>query len=258
MYQKIKSYIRYLLRRKTKYSVHAPFVFDFLTKCLENPIPKTEFSKFLRYRNSYLNSSENVLVTDFGAGSQIFNSNTRKVKDIALIAGMSLAKAKIMFKLLQYFNPNSVLEIGTSIGISTGLFKIASPNIHITTLEGCSQTAQKAKEFFNKNHFDNIKQVVGEFSQTLPEVINHQKYDLVFFDGNHRKEPTLEYFNSCLKVVQNNTLFIFDDIHWSEDMEEAWDLICSHSMVSVSIDLYDVGLVFFRKESTKQHFILKK
>ena len=258
MFQKIKSFVRYFLLRKTKYSIHSPFVFDFMIQCLKTPIPKTEFSKFITYRNSYLNSKELISVTDFGAGSQIFNSHKRKVKDIASIAGMSLSKAKIMIKLIQYFNPNSILEIGTSIGISTGLFKIAGSNVAITTLEGCPQTAQKAGEFFKLNHFEKITQVIGEFTQTLPKVIETQKFDWVYFDGNHRKDPTLQYFETCLEIAQNHTLFIFDDIHWSKEMEYAWEIICKHPMVTVSIDLYDLGLIFFRKESTKQHFILKK
>jgi len=87
---------------------------------------------------------------------------------------------------------------------------------------------------------------------TPPDVI-----DLVYFDGNHQKEPTLNYFHTCLQKAHKNSLFIFDDIHWSDGMEEAWEQIKKHDRVHLTIDLFQFGIVFFEKEMPKQHFILK-
>jgi len=257
MLQKIVSYIIYLLKAQTKFSIHAPFVFDLITLCLEKPNSSVRLSLFITYKKNLLSINDLIEVTDFGAGSKVFKSNKRSVKDIAEIAGMSTKKAKLIFKLVDYFQPKSILEIGTSLGLGTSVLRIAAPNAKITSLEGCAQTAQIADRYLKLNHFNDINIEIGEFSNSLPKILDNQNFELIYFDGNHQKKATLEYFNLCINSIQNNSLFIFDDIHWSKEMEQVWKEIHSDSRVTVSIDLYDMGLVFFRKESTKQHFILR-
>ncbi|MFZ9719521.1 MAG: class I SAM-dependent methyltransferase, partial [Chitinophagaceae bacterium] len=81
------------------------------------------------------------------------------------------------------------------------------------------------------------------------------KLDFVFIDGNHAYAPTLRYFNAMLPFVHSGTVMILDDIHWSAEMEKAWQAISNHSAVTLSIDLFFVGILFFREEQLhKQHF----
>jgi predicted O-methyltransferase YrrM len=99
----------------------------------------------------------------------------------------------------------------------------------------------------------------GNFAKTLP-LLNSKitNIDLVFVDGNHRKNATLEYFDFFLSKRTNNSIFIFDDIHWSVEMEEAWKLIQQHDSVTMTIDLFFIGLVLFRKDfKVKQHFSIR-
>jgi predicted O-methyltransferase YrrM len=104
----------------------------------------------------------------------------------------------------------------------------------------------------------NIEVITGPFDDTLAGALQQiGKVDLVFFDGNHRKEPTLHYFKACLQHADENTVFIFDDIHWSPDMQDAWEEIGRHESVTSTADLFFFGLVFFRKELSKQHFSLR-
>ena len=83
-----------------------------------------------------------------------------------------------------------------------------------------------------------------------------QIFDLVYFDGNHSKKATLDYFEALLPTISNDSVWIFDDIHWSADMEEAWEIIKKHPKVSVTIDTFQWGIVFFRAEQEKEHFII--
>ena len=82
-------------------------------------------------------------------------------------------------------------------------------------------------------------------------------YNLIYFDGNHSKKATLEYFELLLPTLTNDAVWIFDDIHWSKDMEEAWEIIKNHSKVKVTIDTFQWGIVFFRKEQEKEHFVIR-
>jgi len=249
------SYLKFLLKSTNQYDVHSPFVFDFITKCLYK---KDKSCIHINdFRKSLLANKSIIEVTDFGAGSRVFKSNKRSISDIAKNAGISSKRGELLYKLTQYFEPQHILEIGTSLGLATANLSYANSNAKITTLEGCKATAKIAQMQFDKFDINNVKIVLGDFKSTLTDVIEDQKYDLIYFDGNHQKEATINYFNQCLSSINNETVFIFDDIHWSKDMEQAWNYIIDHKKVTISIDTYQWGIVFFRKEQHKEHFVIR-
>lgn len=259
MYQSVLSYINYFIKAKSKYGIHSPFVYDFVTKGLETRLPQEYIDVLKKYRKDLSKDTTVIKVTDFGAGSKVFSSNKRAVNKIAKYAGIGKTKAILLQKIIRYFKPINILEIGTSLGIGTVAISSVAKNAKITSLEGCPETALTASKYL-KQHIPNTKIniEVGEFSKTLPLVIKNTSFDLVYFDGNHRKKPTIDYFELALMSTHNDSLFIFDDIHWSKEMEEAWEYIKQHKKVSVTIDLYHIGIVFFRKEQVKQDFIIKR
>ena len=134
---------------------------------------------------------------------------------------------------------------------------IGNPNAIINTLEGCPNTAKVASELFNEFSFKNIKVTIGEFENSLSSITPNKKLDLVFFDGNHQEKPTLEYFEYCLEFIHNDSVFIFDDIYWSKEMQSAWKKIKEHPKVKVTIDTFKWGIVFFREEQEKEHFTIR-
>jgi predicted O-methyltransferase YrrM len=257
MWFKIKSYLHFLLTSTNQHGVHSPFVFDLICHCIYKKTPKVQLNLFKQTKKWLYLNDETITVTDFGKGSSIFKSNQRKVNDIAKVAGISTKKAGLLMRLIAYFNAKNCLEIGTSVGLGTSAMHIAHSTANITTLEGCKQTAQIAKQLFHHFNFNNINIHIGEFENTIPQVIQNETFDLVYFDGNHQKKPTLFYFNNCLKTVSNNSVFIFDDINWSNEMANTWEEIKAHPKVTVTIDLYFWGLVFFRTEQLKQHFKIR-
>mgnify|MGYP003668059994 CR=1 FL=1 len=211
----------------------------------------------MNYRKDLLSNSNFIEITDYGTGSKIFNSDSRRISKIAKHAGISIKRGKLLFNLTEYFEPKNILEIGTSLGISTSILSIAAPEATITTLEGCKTTASIAEQQFKKYNFQNIDLKIETFEVSLPEILKGEKFDLIYFDGNHAKEATLNYFNQSLESVHNNSVLIFDDIHWSKGMEEAWDEIKNHESVKVTIDTFQWGFVFFRKEQEKEHFTIR-
>jgi predicted O-methyltransferase YrrM len=230
-----------------------------VTKCFYADLKKykEQFNKIQNYRNSLLRNDQVINVTDFGAGSRVFKSNNRKVSGIAKNAGISKKRAELLIRVVQYFNPIYILEIGTSLGIGTASLSLGNPNAKITSLEGCPETTKIAMDQFKKFHLNNIKVEIGNFESTLPKSLLNKKYDLIYFDGNHQKEATIDYFEQSLHTSHNNSVFIFDDIHWSKGMEEAWNYIKDHKKVTVSIDTFQWGFVFFRKEQPKEHFVIR-
>jgi predicted O-methyltransferase YrrM len=258
MFFQIKSYLKFLWHSKNEHAVHSPFVFSLLTKCFYDKKNKAEYQVLKNYRNSLLANKNTIEVTDFGAGSKVFKSNTREISKIAKTAGISSKRAELLFRITNYFQPDTILEIGTSLGLATSALALGNQKSKIITLEGCPNTANQCQLQLQKFNIKNITVIVTEFDSYL----NHfqlptSNFQLIYFDGNHQKKATLDYFEFLLPTITNDTVWIFDDIHWSAEMEEAWEIIKKHPKVTVTIDTFQWGLVFFRREQPKEHFVIR-
>ena len=261
MLQIIKSYLRFLYQSKNEHGVHSPFVFNLVTKCFYDKKKYAEYSILKEYRNSLLANKNTIEVTDFGAGSRVFKSNTRAINQIAKNAGISRKRAELLFRITNYFQPHDILEIGTSLGLATSALSLGSRSIgtkaKVTTLEGCPETINQCQLQLQKFNINNVECITTEFSNYLNTATGNCDCQLIYFDGNHSKQATLEYFELLLPTITNETVWIFDDIHWSTDMEEAWKIIKSHPKVTVTIDTFQWGIVFFREEQLKEHFVIR-
>jgi predicted O-methyltransferase YrrM len=269
----IKSYLKFLWYSKNEHAVHSPFVFTLITKCFYDRKQKPEYQVLKDYRKALLVNTKTIDVTDFGAGSKVFTSNEREISRIAMTAGITQKRAELLFRITTYFEPDTILEIGTSLGLSTAALALGSKSIgnnaKITTLEGCPETSSIAKIQLQKFNMNNIEFVVTEFGTYLEKQnasritgmeqfsLNTEHLALIYFDGNHQKKATLDYFDLLLPTIRNNTVWIFDDIHWSPQMDEAWEIIKKHPKVTVTIDTFQWGFVFFRYEQPKEHFIIR-
>ena len=207
-----------------------------------------------------LKQDETIIeVEDFGAGSGVIKSNRRVVKDIANSSLKSPKFARLLYRMVQYYQPENILELGTSFGITTAYLACGNEGAKVYTCEGAKQIASIAEKNFTQLNIKNITLVQGDFVTTLPPLFAELKtIDFAFVDGNHRKEPTLQYFQQLLAHSTNTTILVFDDIHWSLEMEAAWSAIQQHPAVTLTIDLFFIGIVCISKDvKVKQHFILR-
>ncbi|MFY8181623.1 MAG: O-methyltransferase [Flavobacterium sp.] len=252
------SFLNFLWNSKNQHGVHSPFVFDLVTKCFYDKKNYPEYSILKNYRNSLLQNKNTMEVTDFGAGSRVFKSNTRAINQIAKNAGISPKRAKLLFRIVNYFQPNTILEIGTSLGLATSALSLGSKNAKVITLEGCPNTMTIAKNQCELQNLNNIEFINTKFEDYLSNCqLNTEHCQLIYFDGNHSKKATLDYFELLVPTITNDSVWIFDDIHWSKDMEEAWEIIKNHPKVKVTIDTFQWGIVFFRSEQEKEHFVIR-
>ena len=253
-----KSYLKFIWNSKNEHGVHSPFVYDLVSQCFYDKKKYPEYKILKEYRKSLLQNKNFIQVTDFGAGSKIFKNNTRQIAKIAKTAGISKKRAELLFRIVQYFRPENMLEIGTSLGLATISLSLGNPESKIVTLEGCPNTLAISKNQFQLQNLKDIEFINTEFSNYLKsENLKSDIYNLIFFDGNHSKKATLEYFELLLSTVTNDSVWIFDDIHWSQEMEEAWEVIKKHASVKVTIDTFQWGIVFFRSEQEKEHFVIR-
>ena len=187
----IKSYLKFLWNSKNQHGVHSPFVYNLVTKCFYD---KTNYEEY-----------------------SILKSNHKSAN-----YPISSKQVNLLFRVVQYLQPNYILEIGNSLQSATSVFSLGHKSATISLQNSSS-----------------------EF------------YDLIYFGGNSSKKATLEYFELLLPTSSNNSVWIFDDIHWSKDMEEAWEIIKNHPKVTVTIDTFQWGFVFFRNEQKKEHFVIR-
>ncbi|WP_231919749.1 O-methyltransferase [Salegentibacter salegens] len=251
--------------------MHSPFVYDLVTNCFYDKKKYKEYKLIKQYRKDLSKNHNTIKVTDFGAGSRVFTSNERTISAIAKNVGIPKKRARFLFRLANYLRCKNNLELGTSLGIGTAALA-ANKESNVLSIEGCPQTANVARQQLKKFDLKNVKLMVGEFEEILSKLLvfpkesiqqrttkNKQQtnFDLVYFDGHHTQEATLKYFKQLLPTAHNDSVFVLDDIHWSPGMEAAWEEIKAHPEVRVTIDTFFLGLVFFRKEQSKQHFKIR-
>ncbi|WP_276089521.1 class I SAM-dependent methyltransferase [Pedobacter sp. JY14-1] len=252
-------YLRHRLTANTRHGTHSPFIYKLADEVIYDFKPKTEYTEIEQQRKKLFNDASEVTVTDLGAGSHLNTNRTKTVSQIAKNALKKPSLAQLIFRLARYHQPHHIIELGTCLGITTAYLSRACPQANVLTIEGCPQTAAVAGRNFGELGLQNIALKVGNFDQVFPEVLGSLsgKLDFVYIDGNHRKEATLNYFQWCLPKAHEETLLIFDDIYWSQGMKEAWEEIKAHPEVTVTVDLFWIGLVYFRKGQAKEHFKLK-
>jgi predicted O-methyltransferase YrrM len=259
--QLAQKYFSYYLRASNGkgHGMHSPFVFDFILHILNNKGNYKAPAEIEQLRKQLLFDRRIIEIEDFGAGSRTNSSKQRSVAQIAKSALKSKRLAQVLFRTARHYQPQSIIELGTSLGITTAYFSKANPNASITSIEGSGQIAGIAKKNFQKLSCTNIQQLTGNFDDVLPSAISQRSsIDLAYIDGNHRYEPTVSYFHQFLPKSNTQTILVFDDIHWSEEMEKAWNEIKSHPSVQYTIDIFFLGFVFFRREfKIKQDFTIR-
>ncbi|WP_299129981.1 class I SAM-dependent methyltransferase [uncultured Winogradskyella sp.] len=252
----IKHYIKFLLQSTNQHGVHSPFVYNFVTKCLYQKENYLAYQKLKDYRRALKASTVILKITDLGEGSKTLGSKMRKVSRMVQISSSSKKEAKLLFRVANYFKFNSILELGTSLGLGTYAFSLVNKNSKITTIEGCTNTSNFAEIQLKNLKANNVTCLNKDFKTAILE-LSQTQLDCIYFDGHHNKEATIQYFEGLLPKANNTSVFIFDDIYWSKGMTEAWQHIKNHSKVTVTVDCFHLGFVFFRKEQAKEHFKIR-
>jgi predicted O-methyltransferase YrrM len=260
-FQLAKKYLYYYFTalNGNGHGMHSPFVFDFILNVLNNQKKYEAPAEIETFRKQLLTDKSIVTIEDLGAGSRVQSSKQRTISSLARNAIKPKKYSQLLYRLVEHYQPKTVIELGTSLGITTAYLSKANPSSTIFSIEGSREVAGIAQQNFKVLNCSNIHSITGNFDEVLPTIINQQSaIDLAYIDGNHRMQPTLNYFEQFLSKTHNDSILVFDDIHWSKEMEEAWEKIKAHPSVKCTVDIFFLGFVFFRQEfKTKQNFVVR-
>ena len=253
-------YLKYILlsRHRKGHGIHSPFVFDLVSRVFRNKIDPDIVCNIEKVRKRLKLDYRSIIVKDLGSGSEFLKTNLRKVSEIARYSPVPKKYGVLLSNMADEFGKPLIVEFGTSFGISTMYMAFSCTGAIVNTVEGCPAISEIAIENFSEAGLNNINVFTGSFDEVLPVVINSKnKPGLVFLDGNHRKEPMINYFNKIAELSDNKTVIIIDDIYYSREMEEAWNEIKRNEKVSLTIDIFRMGIVFFREGINHKNYIIR-
>lgn len=260
MFKQVVTFAKHQLTAKSKkgFGIHSPFLFHLVSEIINDFTPYYCYEPIENQRQRLLSDNTKITVTDLGLGSKSLKQNTRKISNIAKTSLKTRRLAQLIFRIVNYFQPNTLLELGTSLGITTSYLASFSSQSKVISIEGCPEIGRYAKQTFDILHLNNIDLKIGNINTQLLASLHELKtVDFVFFDGNHKKEATLQYFKQCLDFINPKTVFVFDDIYLTDEMQEAWQEIIHNEKVSASLNLYYMGLVFFRLGMSREHLKIR-
>jgi len=261
-YQLSWKFISYWLKASNGkgHGMHSPFVYDFIRNVLRDRHSDIRtHQKIESIRKKLLRNDNKIMILDLGAGSTLNNEKERRISSIAQTAAKPARFGKLFYRMVRHYHIETVLELGTSLGLSTRYFAEAKPMYGVVSIEGAPALADFTRCSLDHEGYQEVKVLEGNFDNLLPKVLPTLKgRKIIFVDGNHRYEATRQYFLQSLNYVEQDDILIFDDIHWSIEMEKVWSEIKNHQQVACTIDLFFIGIVFFRKEfKEKQDFSIR-
>jgi len=249
-----KPFLSYWLNAVDQHSLQAPFIYDFYTRVVKHNPTGQKIHPVQKLRQSLLDDQTIIEVTDFGTGKNKLSQRT--ISSLAKNSNRPKV-SQLLHNMVDRYQSKVIVELGTNLGLSTLYLAMAAPTAEIITFEGCPEISNRAKRNFQDLGVEHIQIVTGPLDKTLDKILfNFDRIDLLFIDANHNYAATLQYFLKCLPKIHQKSIVVVDDIHWSKAMEKAWKQILLHDQVQLSVDLYQVGVVFFDQSLNKSHHIL--
>ena len=245
-------YIKYRLNAKYLHGVHSPFVYDFMKNAMGINIKEQHQKEILQCISNVNSNKKEIIVQDYGAKSKKLRGK-RSVREIFKTSSSYGKNALLLYRISNYFKPKRILELGTSIGIGSLHLHLGCPSAHITSVEGCQETFNLAKQNLESTNIELMNSTFYDYIKSL----NEESFDLIFIDGHHDGEALKYYLKLLSDYIHNDTIIVLDDIRWSKSMFNAWNKIKLEKKYHLSMDFFRMGVLMKRPQQEKEHFILK-
>ncbi len=164
--------------------------------------------------------------------------------------------SKFLARLVDWLEVKCVLETGTAAGINA--ITLSATKAHkIITIEGSSEVATLAKTHIAKFGNDKITLINDTIQKAFTPTLVKYEPELIFLDADHRSETITFYLEEIAKMPIPPKCILIHDIYWSDDMLTVWKKVISDPQYPLTVDLFEVGLIFPERQMHKQHFKIK-
>lgn len=255
---RLKSYWNYLFSRRSIQYIHSPFLFELMKFVFDDSSKGTnsDYKKIEQIRKMNQEDSTVLNFEDFGAGGDVLRTKQITVSNIAGRSVKQSKYARFLHRLCLHIQGKSIVELGTSLGITTSYLALV-PDSTVYTVEGDAGVKQVAIRNWMSLDCKNIKPFLGDINEHLPIIYHHvKKIDVLFIDANHRMEAMVRYYLQALPYLHDKSIVVFDDIHWNEETHKAWEMVKRRNEVTLSFDIYQMGVLFFNPDLSKEDFTL--
>lgn len=240
------------IRYRKGYGVHSPFVYNLITKVIEEKHPFYSFKEIELLRKQLRFDDRYITYPDRHHKGHL---KKRKIGDIVEREAITSKRGALLFRLVNYFKSENILQLGPSIGLSTLYLTSYASGLKCIALENIPAFATIAQQLFDKAARNPVDLRVGDYKELLPSALSDMnKIDFVFFNTLYEQSGNTYLFNECLKYIHNESVFVFDGIKANNKMRTFWKEICKNPEVTVTIDLYSLGIVFFNKKLHKRDY----
>jgi predicted O-methyltransferase YrrM len=255
VFHQAKAFVLHWLNEVGEHSIHSPYFFDFYRKVILGRTDPLVYAEIEKLRSNMLVDQTLLAIEDLGAGSAVHKSDRRSIADIAHTSISSRRRAELYTRIAAYCNAKRIVELGSGLGV-TALYLAQQKESHIFTFEGSPALINVSLTNFEYFNQQNIRLIEGNIDVTLGDFLQDPaKLNFVLMDANHRYAATIRYFNQLVRRMNERSLMVVDDIHWSAEMEKAWEELRHHELVYGSADLFGCGILFFDPTLTRQHYI---
>lgn len=253
----IIQYIIYFLKAKYKkgHGVHSPFVYGFVSQVVFDKNRHKAYGKIFGRIRALKKANQKVSVNEIGGGSRTFDKNERQIQKLIKFSSVQRKYGMLLFRIVRHYKPSGILELGTSIGISTMYMAEGNSKAEIYTIEGNKSLVEFARQNIKALELQNVKFINKLFDDVLTELLPTIKdLELVFIDGNHTYEATIKYYKAVKPFITRG-MIILDDIYWSNGMQRAWKEICT--METITVDLYQFGIIILGEQLTPGYYRIR-
>lgn len=254
-FYQLRQFPKYLIKARGLHRLHSPFFFSFFQEVILNRDDKSVTKPLLKRRNELIADKTLLEIEDFGAGSSFGLKSKRSIAEITRHTAKSPYWLGFLHRLSDFIKCRSILELGTGVGLSTLALASGKSIEKVVTIEGSRAIAQVARENFKQlNNTEKIELINARFDDVLPPLIaENPAFDLVFIDGNHSYQATINYFKILVDTEKMPQCVVIDDIYWSAGMHRAWNEIRHLAIARQSIDLFRLGLIFLNQNQASEH-----
>ena len=256
----VKKYLDYILfsSHKRGHGIHSPFVFNLITKVFRNKINPDVVFNIEKIRQMMISDKRLINVNDYGSGTEGTRGTLRKITEIKKHSTIPKRYGLLLAALSREFGKPGMIAVGTSLGLSPLYLAAGSPDVTVHLIESHPEILEIVKDNIVSSEPGNISLYTGKFEEALAEIANKGiKPGLFFIDGDHSNEKMLRYFKKVAEMGDRNSLIVLNDINGSAEMGETWKKIKKHEKVSLTVDIFRMGLVFFREGVSRFDYIIR-